>query len=93
MTPLEALDKKFDAHDRNKKLTYRKYFNDLLTQLFSEGEGFSGKRPFGNSGWDYGLTLGLVQIGAVAGDYEEGPDDIAEANQFIFDMIDALCAK
>lgn len=93
MTPTEALDKTFTSNDRDERLTYREYFRCLLTTLYDEGEGFSGKRPFGNSGWDYGLTIGLVEIGAVTGDYEVGPDDENEANKFIFAMIDALCAK
>lgn len=93
ITPKQALDMQFDAHDRSETMTFRAYFKELLTTLYSEGESFSGKRPFGNSGWDFGLTLGLVAIGAVAGDYDEGPDDEKVANQFIFDMIDALCAQ
>lgn len=28
------------------------YFRALLMAIWTEGEGFSGKRPFGNSGWD-----------------------------------------
>lgn len=91
ITPKQALDRDFEAHDRDGVMTYRKYFNDLLTQLFAEGESFSGKRPFGNSGWDYSLTLGLVVMGAIPGD-EDGPEDENQANKFIFAMIDELCA-
>ncbi len=32
--------------------TIRDYFLRLVEQLWMEGEGFSGKRPFGNSGWE-----------------------------------------
>lgn len=92
ITPHEALDMEFWANDRDEQMTFRAYFNQLLSALFEEGESFSGKRPFGNSGWDYGLALGVVEIGAVPGT-EDGPEDEGEANQFIFDMIDALCAK
>lgn len=91
VTPKAALDMVFTANDRDQKMTYRAYFNDLLTQVFSESESFSGKRPFGNSGWDFSLICGLVEIGAVAGDYDDGPDDEDEANKFVFKMIDALC--
>lgn len=30
--------------------TIKSYLLSLLTELWSKGEGFSGKRPFGNSG-------------------------------------------
>jgi hypothetical protein len=30
----------------------REYLKALLTELWREGESFSGKRPFGNSGWE-----------------------------------------
>lgn len=93
ITPKQALDMEFDANDRDERMTFRAYFHALLTTLYEEDEGFSGKRPFGNSGWDYSLRLGLVNIGAVAGDYEDGPDDDKVAHKFIFDMIDALCAQ
>lgn len=31
--------------------TIKKYLMYLLLRLWEEEEGFSGKRPFGNSGW------------------------------------------
>lgn len=33
-------------------LTVRDYLKALLRRLWLEQEGFSGKRPFGNSGWE-----------------------------------------
>lgn len=91
ITPKDALDLEFYANDRDQRMTFRQYFHDLLETLYEEDEGFSGKRPFGNSGWDYSLRLGLVNIGAVVGDYEDGPDDDKEAHRFIFAMIRELC--
>lgn len=50
----------------------RGYFHKLLRTLWDEGEGFSGKRPFGNSDWDMDVCIALVSIGALAGtvDYD-----------------------
>lgn len=92
ITPVQALDMEFDANDRDERMTFRAYFHALLTTLYEEDEGFSGKRPFGNSGWDYSLRQGLVDVGAIEGD-EDGPKEDSVAHTFIFDMIDAMCAK
>jgi hypothetical protein len=35
--------------------TIREYLVLILANVWFEGEGFSGKRPFGNSGWQYDL--------------------------------------
>lgn len=47
--------------------TIRGYFKALLKELISEGEGFSGKRPFGNSGWEDDLRLPLVKSKQIKG--------------------------
>ena len=47
--------------------TIRDYLKALLTAVWEEQEGFSGKRPFGNSGWDRDIYLALVCAGAIAG--------------------------
>jgi hypothetical protein len=47
--------------------TVRDYLKALLLKLWQEDEGFSGKRPFGNSGWKYEVYTALVKAGAVPG--------------------------
>lgn len=47
--------------------TVRGYLTALLTALWREQEGFSGKRPFGNSGWDYDVYGPMVKAGFVRG--------------------------
>lgn len=74
--------------------TVKEYLIKLLLELWEKGEGFSGKRPFGNSGWEYELYLPLLTAGAVAGKLdEEGyiqEVDTDAANTLIFDAIEAL---
>lgn len=50
-TLTEFLDFQFESSDLG-TTTVRGYYKSLLSTLWNEGEGFSGKRPFGNSGWD-----------------------------------------
>lgn len=74
--------------------TVRDYLKALLLRLWDEGEGFSGKRPFGNSGWEYDLYYTLVKNNFVSGyinDYGEVESvDSYAANQLIFSAIRAL---
>jgi hypothetical protein len=57
----------------------RGYFRALLTTLWREDEGFSGKRPFGNSGWCYDVYAALVKSGAVYGIFEDETEDELES--------------
>jgi hypothetical protein len=61
---------RFDS-DAGKNLTIRQYLHVLLQTLWTEQEGFSGKRPFGNSGWSYDLYKPLIQAGAIRGKLDE----------------------
>jgi hypothetical protein len=59
-----ALAVRFDS-DAGDQITVRDYFRLLLETLWDEGEGFSGKRPFGNSGWESDLLNPLALAGFV----------------------------
>lgn len=99
MTNKEILDLKFESTDLGKEITIKDFFKELLTTLFKEGECFSGKRPFGNSGWDWDLKICLVKNGVIDGhneidtDYPEEEDwdfDSKEADKKIFELIKEL---
>ena len=79
MTPLQALDIKFYCNNLDLDLTFREYFQKLLKQLWYDGEDFSGKQPFGNSGWQNDTYEVLDNMGIT-----ENQDD------FINKMIEAL---
>jgi len=59
-----ALDVRFDS-DAGDQITVRDYFRLLLETLIREEESFSGKRPFGNSGWMYELYSPLAIAGFI----------------------------
>lgn len=68
---LEALEVRFDS-DAGDNITVRDYFRILLSTLWSEKERFSGKRPFGNSSWDFfELYEPLVKGGFIPGTLDE----------------------
>lgn len=101
MTPKEALDLTFVDPDSGDEMTIRDYFKLLLSTLMHEGEGFSGKRPFGNSGWEYNLAIPLIDAGCVPGKVSRGNEegsvweelgdvDRHLYNAFVQDMVDAL---
>lgn len=70
MTYDEILDYRFEFRDCDAR-SIRHYLFRLLETLWIEDEGFSGKRPFGNSGWQYDLHEPLVRIGAIKGEIDE----------------------
>lgn len=91
----KALGIRFDS-DAGDSLTLREYFCELLHTIWDEGEGFSGKRPFGNSGWQFdvqrAIALGLADRDPSEDDGEESID-ISDANdEFIGECITA-CFK
>ena len=43
--------------------TVRGYLKELLAELWREKDGFDGKRPFGDSGWEHDIYAALVQGG------------------------------
>lgn len=67
------LDLPMGENDANAE-TVRGYFKALLRQILIEDEGFSGKRPFGNSGWFGDLEAALVKGKAVKGKIDEYGD-------------------
>jgi hypothetical protein len=67
MTHQEMLEVSFKCDDLRKTVTIRAYLHALLQAMWREGESFSGKRPFGNSGWEYDIIAPLVKAGAIKG--------------------------
>jgi len=74
--------------------TIKEYLKSLLSKLWAEKDGFNGKRPFGNSAWEYDLYYGLFEDGLVEGERDEDGyiDEIDEdkANKLILEAIKAL---
>lgn len=74
--------------------TVRGYLVALLRTLWCEGEGFSGKRPFGNSGWQYDLAAPLVKAGILPGKIDEWGDlgafDEAALDRLVLEAIDSF---
>jgi hypothetical protein len=80
MTGEEILNVKMAENDAEAG-TVKEYLKKLLEALWDEGEGFSGKRPFGNSGWEYELYGALEDAGASSED---------DTRKMIFEAINAL---
>jgi hypothetical protein len=51
--------------------TIKDYLKRLLLDLWQQGEGFSSKRPFGNSGWESDLYYALVAAKVAPGELDE----------------------
>lgn len=86
LTGKEILDIEMPSNDAHAK-TVRNYLIALLHTLWAEGDSFSGKRPFGNSGWTYDLCDALHNAGLVQ---DEASDDVETCDKLIHDAIQAL---
>lgn len=75
---MNILDLPMEENDA-KAATIRDYLKALLQTVWGEEEGFSGKRPFGNSGWQWDVFKALVKGGAIKGKIEDG--DLVEHDQ------------
>ena len=77
--------------------TIREYLTALLQDVWKYGEGFDGKRPFGNSGWEYDLYIPLVKAGLVKGKLDEDgcieDVDNSKADRVIKKAIERMCAQ
>lgn len=77
--------------------TIGQYLGKLLQDLWDEGEGFSSKRPFGNSGWQYELYTALVASGHVVGfigdDGYLDSVDVDDAHKVVKDAIKDVIAS
>ena len=63
-TPQQVLDLEIGPNDSG-ETTVRGYLVKLLLTLWREQEGFSGKRPFGNSGWDADFIVPFARAGFI----------------------------
>ena len=68
---METLDLQFYSEDLRKELSIKQYLQELLLTLWKEKEGFSGKRPFGNSGWEFDLYTCLIKNNVIEGRLDE----------------------
>lgn len=88
----KTLDVKMHGNDA-KAETVRDYLKALLRELWKKDEDFSGKRPFGNSGWQSEVHYALAKAGFINGEFDEEDlidYDEDEANRLIFEAIEAL---
>lgn len=66
LTPEQVLDLPMEKNDSGAD-TIRGYLVNLLAEVWEHQEGFSGKRPFGNGGWEYDLYLPLIKADVIHG--------------------------
>ena len=76
----------FFCEDLEQKISIEDYLKELLTLVWQEKECFSGKRPFGNSGWEYDIEEVLVKNKIVKGNFD-GDGYIGDANTEEVDKI------
>lgn len=85
-----------DANDADAS-TVREYLSRLLAKVWTQADDFSGKRPFGNSDWQYEVYDALVDAGLMYGTRDEDgfldDYDASEGRTLILAAIEALGAQ
>ncbi len=69
-TPQQVLDLPLPDNDAD-AATIRDYLIALLRLVWRDEQCFDGKRPFGNSSWQYDIAAALVRAGWVTGSIDE----------------------
>jgi hypothetical protein len=86
----KALDLRFNHHDLG-DVSLREFYCNLLLKLWEDPYGFSGKKPYGNSGWDEPVYAALIKAGVMSGEFDsEGyikRCDFDEGSEFVSKMI------
>lgn len=59
----------------------REYLCKLLLELWDKEECFSGKRPFGNSGWQLDVYVPLAEAGLIDGEVDEETGEVYEMDE------------
>lgn len=93
-TSQQILDTPMDANDSGAD-TVRGYLIALLTAVWREGEGFSGKRPFGNSSWEFDVYRALAKAGHIVATFDEDGylDEMDRAEERKADALVAAAIK
>lgn len=76
--PRQLLDLKLPDNDAGAP-TVRAYLIELLTEVWVEEEGFNGKRPFGNSGWQNEVYSAMFRQGIVADEDYDAAEELVLA--------------
>lgn len=88
-----ALNAIIENSDAGDDITVRQYFSSLLRTVWEEEEGFSGKRPFGNSGWQGEIYAALIGAGYLKGKVVDGYGEVDDDKELpkILDLIQYMC--
>lgn len=88
----QALGLRFESNIGD--VTLRQWLIALLAALWEQGEGFSGKRPFGDSGWDWEPAPALIGAGLISGRVDDhgyvAEVDMGELHRFVADVIESM---
>lgn len=93
---MNILEIKLKENDANAE-TIGYYLKALLIKLWKDEESFSGKRPFGNSGWKYIVYESLIENNIINGEIDEdgfisylSDDERKKGDKLIFDAIENM---
>ncbi len=84
----------YESRELDNQTTIGDFLKELLCRVWVEGDEFSGKRPFGNSDWQYEVYEILINNGVINGVVDEDgyivslpSSEVKKADKIILDII------
>lgn len=88
----DVLNIKFDS-DPFGEISIKGYLLSLLKELWVKKDRFSGKRPFGDSGWEYELYECLAVNNVINADITEEDGAVHDYNKLEADVVILNCIE
>lgn len=86
----DVLNIKFNSNDLG-EISIKGYLLSLLKELWVKKDRFSGKRPFGDGGWEYELYKVLVLNNVIKADIDGGCEAVHDYNKLEADVVILNC--
>ena len=88
---------RFYSNDLNDNVSIKTYIKEILKVLWLEPDDFNGKRPLGNSGWQFDLYKAMIEKNIIEGEVDDygcvDSVNMTDADKLIIDYISILLGE
>ena len=88
---------RFYSNDLDDNVSIKTYIKEILKVLWLEPDDFNGKRPLGNSGWQFDLYKAMIKKNIIEGEVDDygcvDSVNMTDADKLIIDYISILLGE
>jgi len=88
---------RFYSNDLDDNVSIKTYIKEILKVLWLEPDDFNGKRPLGNSGWQFDLYKAMIEKNIIEGEVDDygcvDSVNMTDADKLIIDYISILLGE